>query len=302
MWEGVGGIGFALACAALSFAFVWLALDWWVLRWFYQLKNMAADFGAGRYAPAAMHGAPSEIGDLASAFDAAVADSRLRERDLSAALASNISLTRELHHRVKNNLQVLASLVSRQQRRADEPIVRAALTEARARMTPVALAYRFINPPEERTLLDVGAYFRELVRQLHVSLSGETRGVSLHAEVEAGLLSADDAANFGLIIAEVMVTGYANASADSGSTAQLVWRPGEAMVVGVAHARPPQFPRQLDRTLIEEIARQLNARVTVDDAGLVTITPDAEASQTDTLRKFNVVAAEAPEPPRGSGV
>ena len=255
--------------AALSFAFVWLALDWWVLRWFYQLKDMAADFGAGRYAPAAMHGAPSEIGDLAKAFDTAVADAQTRERDLAAALVANQSLTRELHHRVKNNLQVLASLVSRQQRRAGESVVREALSEARARMTPVALAYRFINPPEDRTQLDAGAYLRELTRQLHVALSGDARGISLHIETEAGLCGADDATNIGLIVAEALITGYANAAPGQESEAVVQWsgddKTGHKLSVGVRGPHAADAPeRPLDRTLIDEVARQLNAEVAVD--------------------------------------
>ncbi len=254
--------------AAFSFAVIWLALDWWVLRWFYRLQDMAEDFGAGRYAPAAMTGAPSEISDLASAFDAAVADARTRERDLATALAINTNLTRELHHRVKNNLQVLSSLVSRQQRRSEEPFVRNALSEARARMAPVALVYRFINPPEERNQIDVRAYLTELARQLHVALGGDARGVKLHIDVEHGYRSADDATNIGLVVAEALITGYANAAGMSAATATLTWRADAndacILTAGVRNGAATGRERALDKELIQEIARQLNTVVTFE--------------------------------------
>src|SRR5262249_11947678 len=158
--------------------------------------------GAGRYAPAKMQNAPSEIADLANAFDTAVTDVRSRQQDLTVALGANKSLTRELHHRVKNNLQGLSSLISRQQPRAPEPAIRHPLSGAGARMAPVALVYRFINPPEELTGVDLAPYLTELARQLHIALAGETRGVKLDIAVPPTTCSADDTTNIGLIVAE----------------------------------------------------------------------------------------------------
>lgn len=253
--------------AVLSFAVVWLVMDLWVLRWFYRLQDLAHDFGAGRYTPIKMQAAPTEISDLAAAFDGAVADVRARQQDLTAVLGANKSLTRELHHRVKNNLQVLSSLISRQQRRAADPAIRDALSEARARMTPVALVYRFINPPEDLAGVDLAPYLTELSRQLHVALAGEARGVTLEIDVPPTSCSADDTTNIGLIVAETMITGYANAIGAGGALAELrLERVDGAPVlrVKVANAAPSGQEVDLDSDLIVEVARQLGAHVQVD--------------------------------------
>ncbi len=271
--------------AALSTVAVWLAMNRWVLRWFARLQNAAQDFAVGRYAPTPMAGAPMEIATLAGAFDTAVNQARARERDLAAALAVNTGLTRELHHRVKNNLQVLASLISRQQRRSDEPVVRAALSEARARMAPIALVYRFINPPEERTSIDMNPYLTELAQQLHLALQGEARGVTLTTSIEHGDASIDDAANFGLVVAEVFITGYAGAGGLGGATATLRWTcgPGQGceLSVGVITASGAAHERKLDHEMLKEIARQLGAEMRTEPNGAITLAtpPKAHASE-----------------------
>jgi two-component sensor histidine kinase len=251
--------------AALSFAVVWLVLDLWVLRWFYRLQDLAHDFGAGRYTPIKMEAAPSEIADLATAFGGAVTDVRVRQQELTAALGANKSLTRELHHRVKNNLQVLSSLISRQQRRAPDPAIRDALGEARARMAPVALVYRFINPPEELTGVDLAPYLTELARQLHVALAGEGRGVKLEINVPAITCSADDTTNIGLIVAETMITGYANAIGAGGAEADIQLATGPrgtpALCVKIANGAATGREADVDHDLIVEVARQLGAEV-----------------------------------------
>lgn len=262
--------------SALSIVAIWLALDRWLLRWFFRLRDAADEFALGRYAPPPMSGAPREIASLADAFEAAVVQSRTREADLKSALKSNMSLTRELHHRVKNNLQVISSLISRQQRRMEEPVVRNALGEARARMAPVALAYRFINPPEDLIAIDMEAYLSELTRQLHVALNGEARGVKLTVKAYNDPMAVDDATNLGLIVSEAFVSGYRRAAGMSGAAATLTSTRtadgGHAITIGVLGAAEQPDPEcGLDRELVQELARQLHADVKFEPSGLIVL-------------------------------
>ncbi|MES1204280.1 MAG: histidine kinase dimerization/phosphoacceptor domain -containing protein, partial [Pseudomonadota bacterium] len=262
--------------SALSIMAIWLALDRWLLRWFFRLRDAADEFALGCYAPPPMDGAPREIASLASAFEAAVVQSRTREADLKGALKSNMSLTRELHHRVKNNLQVISSLISRQQRRVEEPVVRNALGEARARMAPVALAYRFINPPEDLIAIDMEAYLSELTRQLHVALNGDARGVKLTMKADSDQMAVDDATNLGLIVSEAFVSGYRRAAGMSGAAATLTSTRsadgGHTVTVGVLGSAEQHDPEcGLDRELVQELARQLHADVKFEPSGLIVL-------------------------------
>lgn len=262
--------------SALSIVAIWFALDRWVLRWFFRLRDAAGDFAIGRYAPPPMTGAPAEISSLARAFETAVGESRTREADLQNALKSNIALTRELHHRVKNNLQVLSSLISRQQRRTEEPVVRNALGEARARMAPVALAYRFVHPPEDLVAIDMEAYLRELTRQLHVSLNGDARGVKLSVTADSDPMPVDDATNLGLIVAEAFVSGYSRAAGMSGANAAVTSTRtadgGHTVTIGVLGGADLTDPQHgLDRELVQELARQLRAEAKFEGSGLIVL-------------------------------
>ena len=264
--------------SALSIIAVWLAMNRWVLRWFSRLRDAAQSFAAGAYRQPEMAGAPSEIATLASAFDSAVSQAKAREHDLASALDSKMSLTRELHHRVKNNLQVLSSLISRQQRRSGDPDVAATLGETRARMAPVVLAYRFINPPEERTAIDMHAYLSELARQVHAALNGDVQGVSLNVAIDNVGLSVDDASNLGLIIAEAMVTGYANAGENAVASLSCKQTGTIDVAIEVA-AAGPRGARQLDKDLIAELARQVRGTAEFGEADQVTIRLPATAPQ-----------------------
>ncbi len=109
-----------------------------------------------------------EIRELGTTF-VDVAD-RLSQRDseLEAALADQVKLTREVHHRVKNNLQVIASLISLHARGKREPAVLAAYAQIQRRVDALAIVHRnhfaeleHNRGIEVRALLsEIGANFR----------------------------------------------------------------------------------------------------------------------------------------------
>lgn len=270
-----------LLVSALSVMAVWGATNHWLLRWVSRMQAATHNFGAGAYSPPAMAGAPSEIATLADAFDYAVNEAREREVELAEALVINVRLTRELHHRVQNNLQILSSMISRQQRRTSDPALRSTLSEVRARMIPIALAHRFVVPPALHSTIDTQAYFTELGHQLHAILDGDGRGLKLEMNIEPGIKSVDDATNLGLLAAEAMVSGYSGANAATPSVAVLACirtaDGGTALTVGVMGA-----VQAVDRTIGEQIARQLNGKATFEPDGLlrVCLPEDIAAIQT----------------------
>jgi hypothetical protein len=258
-----------LLVSALSVIAVWAATHHWVLRWFARMQAAARNFASGDYVPPAMAGAPTEIATLADAFDDAVNQARTREHDLAEALISNVALTRELHHRVQNNIQILTSMVSRQQRRTNDPTVRRMLCEVRARMIPVALAHRFVAPPALHSSIDTNAYLAELANQLHTALEGDARCIKLDVAISARQHPVDTATNIGLIVAEAFIAGYARAAEAAPSRALLsyvVAPDGSARLsAGVPDGRAA------DDVLIRQLARQVNGEVAIAEDGLVQV-------------------------------
>lgn len=285
-----------LLVSALSVAAVWGATNHWLLRWFARMQAATRNFGSGAYSAPAMAGAPSEIATLADAFDYAVNQARDREVELAEALVINVRLTRELHHRVQNNLQILSSMISRQQRRTNDAGLRQALSEVRARMIPISLAHRFVVPPALHSTIDTEAYLAELAQQLHTTLDGAGHGIKLELNIAQGHKSVDDATNLGLLVAESMVTGYASATAGAASVAVLacVCTPdgGTALTVGVRGADRP-----IDQTITQQIARQIGGNVTFEADGLLRMSIPAATAENRPEKKLaldgNPIAASS---------
>lgn len=229
---------------------IWAALDLWVLRWIGALAERARQAGPGPIAAAGLlAGAPPpEVAALARAFD--------------DAAAANLRLTRELHHRVKNNLQVLLSLVARQQKRAPTQAVRDALGQARARMLAIAIVHRFIDPPEDQGRIDLDAYLVELCRQLVTALSPDGRRLRIDTDLAPDILPIDIATVVGLLLAEAVIA---------------LRRTTEPAMIIVTWTIDPRsldvrygegHPYAADETLVRELARQAGGEATFQGDGL----------------------------------
>ena len=81
-------------------------------------------------------------------------------------LAQKDALMREIHHRVKNNLQVISSLLNMQQRALSDPAARAAMSDTSQRITALALIYRAAYQGPDLKRVDLRAFLEELTAQL----------------------------------------------------------------------------------------------------------------------------------------
>ncbi len=118
------------------------------MRWLaYLERSRGASTPRGRFTGAAAPGRgrrrPAEIQRPGPRPSSVMADA-IVERDTSLRdnLAQKDALMREIHHRVKNNLQVITSLLNMQQRALTDPAARAAMSDTRQRITALALIYR----------------------------------------------------------------------------------------------------------------------------------------------------------------
>lgn len=246
---------------------VWFALDRWVLSWIDRLVVHAEQSQRAPQAKVDLANAPPELKTLGAAFDAAIADARSRASELSTALESNVHLNRELHHRVKNSLQVFASGLARQLRRTHNVDARDALLEARLRLLPFALAIQYAPAREDLTRIDTAGYIPELTRQITAILGALSPGVALTVEADHLVVSNEIAAAIGMLIAESLSGAYLS----GGGTAAhpLVVRftvapDGHASLeCGVEVAVPGHVPHELDRPLVTQLARQIGGEATI---------------------------------------
>ncbi|MBV9692137.1 MAG: sensor histidine kinase [Alphaproteobacteria bacterium] len=89
---------------------------------------------------------------------------------------------RETHHRVKNNLQIVMSLLSLQSSQIREPAAKAALSQAQARIDALALVHRLLHEVEDQTTVDLKRLLGELARKIFEGASLD--GAAIHTNVD----------------------------------------------------------------------------------------------------------------------
>lgn len=180
-----------LAAWLTAFAAAMLASERIVIRWLDYLDRIAAIYARGRYTirPVQAENAPLEIRHLARTMDELAENITRRDAALTEALQEKDALLREIHHRVKNNLQIISSLLSMQQRVVEDPAARAALGDTRQRISALALIYRTLYQGEDVRHADAETFLNELVG--HLVASESLRGPLVKSSIEADTLSID---------------------------------------------------------------------------------------------------------------
>ena len=127
-----------------------------------------------------------------------------RQRVLEATRRQELAM-QEIHHRVKNNLQVVASLLNLQASRIRQPEARAEFQSARDRIRALATLHRHLYVYGEIHTIDMGEFLDELCGQLFKAL-GETPGGRLTLSVDAPAIkvSSDQAVPLALIVTEAV--------------------------------------------------------------------------------------------------
>lgn len=147
---------------------VWVVTDRVVIRWLSYLDRIASIYAKGRFSvrPVQADSAPQEIRALAQTLDSMADAIVARDMSLRESLDQKDTLMREIHHRVKNNLQIITSLLNMQQRALSDPAAREAMSDTRQRITALALIYRALYQSPDLRKVDVRQFLEELIGQL----------------------------------------------------------------------------------------------------------------------------------------
>ena len=145
-----------------------------------------------------------------------------RVRDRTAALASmNDALQsslfekevmlKEIHHRVKNNLQVISSLLSLQGFEIEDLKLREIFRDSQTRIQAMALVHESLYQSKDLGKIDMDIYVRELVKKLLESHRKPSQVVEVQIRVEEGIFPLDTALPCGLILHELITNALKHA-------------------------------------------------------------------------------------------
>ena len=148
---------------------------------------------------------PSELRAFSLSFKRATRRLVRREAELRDAIARQELAMQEVHHRVKNNLQIVASLLNLQASRIRSPAIQAEFKSARNRVTALTTVHRHLYAYGEVQTINMRAFLLELCEQLFQAM-GEVPGGRLLLEVDAPELdmSSDQVVPLALIVTEAV--------------------------------------------------------------------------------------------------
>jgi two-component sensor histidine kinase len=146
------------------------------------------------------------IGSIVLLHD--VTELRRRDRDLVTKDAT----IREIHHRVKNNLQTVSALLRLQSRRVEDPIASAALAEAVRRVASIAIVHETLSASSAESVLFDEVY----ERIVHNAIELSPRAINLKKIGEFGVLDSQTATPLSLVITELIHNALEHGLAETG--------------------------------------------------------------------------------------
>lgn len=141
---------------------------------------------------------------------------RERTEELNVALKEKDILFQELQHRVKNNMQVILSLLYMQAQRDEDQVVKQKLQEAQSRIKSISLVHDKLFAQDKIRLIDAHDYFFDIASNIIYSYSNEIKNTNLNMDVKGIFLGVDLSIACGLIVNELVTNSmkYAFTSQD----------------------------------------------------------------------------------------
>jgi PAS domain S-box-containing protein len=147
----------------------------------------------------------------AEALQAVNVELKLLVKTRTAELKERESLLQEVHHRVKNNLQIISSLINRQVRGLEDESSRAALQDCQSRVMAMAQIHEMLYQSADYARVPFAKYARELAERVLIAAGNSNGAVGLHFELEDLSLRVEHAIPCALILNELVANALKHA-------------------------------------------------------------------------------------------
>jgi len=208
-----------------------------------------------------------------------ITESKQHQQQIEASLREKEVLLKEIHHRVKNNLQVICSLLRLQGRSIKDPQVKALFAESQNRVKSMAIVHELLYQSQNFYRLNLAKYLRNLGGNLLRTYAVNNQNVTINTEViDAFFLDMDSAVPLGLIINELISNAlkYAFPPETSGKIWIAATKDAEDNLILTVRDNGKGFPEDYDLkdskslglALVKDLVSQLRGTMEVtEDSG-----------------------------------
>ncbi len=285
------GIAWPILAVVLTLIAVWVGVNKLVVRWLNEIGVLAEQFARGDYSEqrGRFRRAPPEIAELGADLHSMAEAITQRNEALDNSIKATRAMAREVNHRVKNNLQMIMSLLALQSTRVEHHEARMVIDQTRGRMAALALVHRLLYEKGEdadQGEVDMDRLFGELCQQLRSSL-GVRHSVELLCHANVGNRPVDEAIPVALLVVEAVTNVYLHAfpTGQQGAVSVSISKNDDVISLQIADRGvgydPAMTETSMGTDLIRGFVEQLSGALTIDaapDEG-VTITLTYSASR-----------------------
>jgi PAS domain S-box-containing protein len=210
-----------------------------------------------------------ELEDINVVLKKEIAERQHAEDEARKYADSQAVLLRELNHRVKNNMQLIVSLMKLQTRQTNDPTTLNALRESQNRIKALAMIHDILYMSEDLNTIPFSQYLKQLSRHIGAAYSIRKRGIRLKDHTTVKSLHLDQAVPVGLIIAELITNSikYGFPDQDNGEIAISVDMVGRETVELVVQDDGIGLSPEVDPSSQEKLGLRLVRRIAEDQLG-----------------------------------
>ncbi len=133
---------------------------------------------------------------------------------IQESLGEKETLLKEIHHRVKNNLQIISSLLNLQSKKITDNTVLASINEGKNRVEAMSLIHQNLYQSDQLTSINMQHYFEQLLIHLSRSFEGSQKMISYRIEANDVAFDIDTAIPVGLMVNELVSNAFKHAFED----------------------------------------------------------------------------------------
>lgn len=206
------------------------------------------------------------------AFVTDISERRNNEEQTRLSLREKEVLLREIHHRVKNNLQIISSLLYLQSQKLTDPELKNHFLEGQSRICSMALAHEQLYQSDSLAQINMKSYLGNLVCQLHQVFQAPGQQIDCRMEIADIILDIGQVVPCGLLITELLSNAYRHAFIDGRNgviTISMERQDGQLLLtvsdngVGLPADLDCRKARTLGLQLVGALVKQLNGTMEI---------------------------------------